>query len=93
MKISVNSYDILTTFFYFTPQHCKCSGAGEIGQLENLESLNFGNCTKLKSLPESVKQLKKLKYLNLNFTLIPDDYITELKKALPNCKIEKFKMK
>lgn len=59
----------------------------EIGSLENLEVLKLGK-NPLISLPKELHNCTKLKSLNLKGTKVPESQITELQKALPNCKIK-----
>ncbi|MEM7184420.1 MAG: leucine-rich repeat domain-containing protein [Spirochaetota bacterium] len=60
-----------------------------IGKLKNLKSLNLvGN--QLSHLPKSITKLKSLQELDLDQSL--SSYADELKKELPECKIN-FKSK
>ncbi len=54
--------------------------------LENLTSLDLGN-NRLKSLPDALYDLKKLKILNLSGNDIPASQMKELEEALPDCRI------
>ena len=60
--------------------------SAQIGQLTNLQSLSlYGN--KLSSLPPQIRSLKSLKELSLGENLFSAEYIEQLRKDMPWCKI------
>lgn len=54
--------------------------------LENLTSLSLSECN-LDSIPSTISNLTKLKYLNISNNNIRKKEIRKLKKLLPNCEI------
>ena len=67
-------------------------GLKEVAQLQQLTSLNLSGCFQITNA--GLKELAKLQKLNSvhvggPFTKITDTAMTELKMALPNCKINR----
>ena len=59
----------------------------ELGYLKSLESLDLSH-TGILELPESIKELKKLKFLDLRDTPIGSAMETQIQKMLPNTEIK-----
>ncbi len=59
----------------------------EIGQLKKLKVLNLYRNNHLKSLPASLSQLTSLQTLDLRWTEVPEEFIQELRRQLPQCQI------
>lgn len=63
----------------------------KIGQLTELEFLYLNNNPEIKTISlDAIKQLSKLKYLNLKGTQIPHEHIEAIRKKLPGTEVIEY---